>query len=500
MPKLLALSVLTALLTGATPCPADPALVTTTDGPVHGTVGADYRSFQGIPYAAPPVGALRWRPPAPVQPWTQPRDATKPGNACPQAPGEPRTDEDCLYLDVTTPRHDTGRLPVMVWIHGGSFIAGAGTDIDARSFADKAHAIVVTINYRLGVLGFLAHPALDAESGDQSGDYGIQDQQAALRWVKANAAAFGGDPGNVTLFGQSAGGASVCMNLASPGAAGLFERAITESGGCVAPQPDKTIAERNGAALATQLGCTDLDCLRGKTPEQLLAAANAIPYSPTYSWHPVWGGSVIPVKPAVAFYNGQFNRVPLLVSSNRDESTILIAQQYPNGITEQQYEQLQATVFKADAAQVLAHYPGGDNPTLAFARSTTDWFFSCTSLATDQFASGFVPTYADEFADETAPGDPYPLYPLGAYHGSELQYLFGGTLSPAQQALADRMIGYWSRFAWTGDPNGPGLPTWPRFHPGDRIVPAFAPGRSMTVDLGTEHQCDFWNGLARQGG
>src|SRR4051794_23623367 len=241
MPKLLALSLLAALVT---PCP--PAgTVATTDGPVHGTITADYASYQGIPYAAPPVGPLRWRPPAPVQPWTQTLDATAPGNACPQAPGERRTDENCLYLNVAAPREARG-LPVMVWLHGGSFIAGAGTDIDPRGFAAKAHVIVVTLNYRLGVLGFLAHPALDTEGGD----YGIQDQQAALRWVKAKAATFGGDPGNVTLFGQSAGTASVCMNLASPGAAGLFQRAITESGGCLAPEPDKTIAERNGSALA----------------------------------------------------------------------------------------------------------------------------------------------------------------------------------------------------------------------------------------------------------
>lgn len=490
MPKLLVLSLLAGLLT---PCPPA-AAVTTTDGPVHGTVTSDYASYQGIPYAAPPVGPLRWRPPQPVQPWTQPLDATAPGNACPQAPGEPRTDEDCLYLNVTAPR-EAHRLPVMVWLHGGSFIAGSGADTDARSFAEKAHVIVVTINYRLGVLGFLAHPALDAEAGDQSGDYGIQDQQAALKWVKANAAAFGGDPGNVTLFGQSAGGASVCMNLVSPGAAGLFQRAITESGGCVAPEPDKTIAERNGATLAAQLGCTDLVCLRGKTPAELLAAAAAIPYSPTYSWHPVWGGSVIPLKPATAIYSGQFNRVPLLVSSNRDEGTILIASQYPNGITASQYEQLQTEIFKADAPQVLAHYPAGDNPTLTFARSTTDWVFSCTSLATDQFTSGLMPTYADEFADENAPGWPSPLFPLGAYHGSELQYLFGHLPTAAQQALADRMIGYWSHFAWTGNPNGPGLPAWPRFQPGDHDVTAFAPGRPQQVDLAAEHQCAFWASL-----
>ena len=491
MPKLLVLTLLAGLLT---PCPPAPT-VTTTDGPVRGTVGADYRSFQGIPYAAPPVGPLRWRPPEPVQPWTQTLDASAPGNACPQAPGEPRTDENCLYLNVAAPR-EAHRLPVMVWLHGGSFIAGAGADIDPRSFAAKAHVIVVTLNYRLGVLGFLAHPALDAEGGDQSGDYGIQDQQAALRWVKANAAAFGGDPGNVTLFGQSAGAASVCMNVVSPGAAGLFQRAITESGGCVAPAPDKTIAEHNGTALAGRLGCIDLVCLRGKTPDELLAAATSIPYSPTYSWHPVWGGSVIPLKPATAIYSGQFNRVPLLVSSNRDEGTILIAQQYPDGVTADEYAQHQTEIFKANAPQVLAHYPAGDNPTLTLARSTTDWFFACTSLATDQFASGLVPTYGDEFADENAPGWPTPLFPLGAYHGSELQYLFGHLDNPAQQALADRMIGYWSRFAWTGDPNGPGLPSWPRFRPGDLVVPAFAPGRPQTVELAAEHQCAFWAGLA----
>lgn len=498
MKRLLVLAMSGILLAGSgvvQACPADPTLVTTTDGPVHGTVSQNSVLFKGIPYAAPPVGALRWRPPAPVQPWTTPRDATVPGNSCAQAGS---TSEDCLYLNVTAPRQAVGRLPVMVWVHGGSFIAGAGDQVDARSFADRAHVIVVTINYRLGVFGFLAHPALDAEAGDQSGDYGIQDQQAALRWVGANAAAFGGDPGNITLFGQSAGGAGVCMNLASPGAAGLFAHAITQSGACVDPQPDKQIAERNGSALAAQVGCADLACLRGKSATELLSAADAIPYSPTYSWHPVYGGSVIPSQPWQAFLSGHFNRVPLLVSSNRDEDTIMTAGKFPNGITEQQYEQIQTAVFKADAGKVLAAYPGGDNPALALARSTTDWFFSCPALATDQFTAGLVPTYADEFSDENAPGWDVGIFPLGAYHGAELQYLFGNPVTPftpAQRLLSEQLIGRWSRFAWTGNPNGFGLPVWRPFRPGSTEVPAFVPGPTHLVDLAAEHNCAFWREL-----
>ncbi|HEV2783772.1 MAG TPA: carboxylesterase family protein, partial [Actinophytocola sp.] len=231
-------------------------------GPVRGVVAGDYRLFQGIPFAAPPVGELRWRPPQPPAPWRDPLDATAPRGACaqPGSFGRPETfNEDCLYLNVTTPRRAGHRLPVMVWIHGGSYTTGSGAIYDARKLAVEGGVVVVTINYRLGPLGFLALPALTGEQpGIQSGNYGIEDQQAALRWVRRNAAAFGGDPGNVTIFGESAGSGSVCAHLVSPTAAGLFHRAIGQSYSCAWPVATGAAAESAGTAFAGRVGCADV--------------------------------------------------------------------------------------------------------------------------------------------------------------------------------------------------------------------------------------------------
>lgn len=229
------------LVTGAAvPATGEPSNVRdvaqTDRRPVRGVVGEDFRVFHGIPYAAPPVGELRWRPPQPAPRWREPLDATAPRNECAQTPhfNWPGSDhEDCLFLNVTTPRHTHDRLPVMVWIHGGGFTNGTGSDHDARKLAVEGDVVVVTINYRLGPLGFLALPSLSEENpGIQSGNYGIEDQQAALRWVRHNATAFGGDPGNVTIFGGSSGSGSVCAHLVSPTAAGLFHRAIMQSFAC----------------------------------------------------------------------------------------------------------------------------------------------------------------------------------------------------------------------------------------------------------------------------
>jgi para-nitrobenzyl esterase len=219
------------------------AIVRTDSGPVHGTVTNEHRIFSAIPYAAAPVGELRWRPPQPPEPWSTPRDATKPGARCPQLPsaefGSPGSvNEDCLSLNVTTPwpADPDRQKPVMVWIHGGGFFGGAGSDYDARRLAVGGDIVVVTVNYRLGLLGFLGHPNL----GD-SGNFGLQDQQAALRWVRRNAAAFGGDPNTVTLFGESAGAWSTCVHLASPTAAGLFHRAVVQSGSCMMDWPNNAL-------------------------------------------------------------------------------------------------------------------------------------------------------------------------------------------------------------------------------------------------------------------
>src|SRR6516162_5507008 len=249
--------------TAAARAPAWPApLVVRTDkGAVRGVRASGAREFFGIPYAAPPVGALRWRPPRPAARWTGIRNATWPGPACAQtgsiATGviTTSTSENCLYLNVYTPTViGRGGLPVMVWIHGGGFTGGEGSIYDASKLAAKGHVIVVTINYRLGAFGFLALAGLDGQGA--SGDYGLMDQQAALRWAHRNARAFGGNPRDVTEFGESAGAASVCDNMASPAAAGLFARAIAESG-CLLGGPSRQAAEAAGGTFAARLGCAD---------------------------------------------------------------------------------------------------------------------------------------------------------------------------------------------------------------------------------------------------
>ena len=292
-------------------------MVRTDKGLVRGVENGGAREFLGIPYAAPPVGPLRWRPPQPAARWRGIRDAGKPGNVCAQngsvATGVPVTStaEDCLYLNVYTPATSSFRpRPVMVWIHGGGFTGGAGSVYDGGPLAVTGNAVVVTINYRLGPFGFLALPSLDAESpGGSSGDYGLEDQQAALRWVRRNARAFGGDPRNVTIFGQSAGGESVCDNMASPTATGLFAHAITESG-CLQPLQNQQQAEHHDASFAAQLGCTSAAtaaaCLRGKPVTSLLAAAGGVPDG----WAPVVGGAALPLQQATAFATGRYTAHP----------------------------------------------------------------------------------------------------------------------------------------------------------------------------------------------
>ncbi len=508
----------------------NPATVRTDSGPVAGTVSADHRLFQGIPYAAPPVGALRWASPRPPARWSAPRDASRPGSICPQTGdflgNESSENEDCLTLNVTTPRRTTTRpLPVMVWIHGGGFYSGSGGIYGAEQLATRGDVVVVTVNYRLGLFGFLAHPSLDAAAGQQrSGNFGLEDQQAALRWVRRNAAAFGGDPRSVTLFGESAGGASTCAHLAAPGSAGLFHRAIVQSGPCALttqwPYPDggnwvarpRATAEKAGLAVAAKLGCDDpataVTCLRAKPVANLLAASDG-----GQGFGPVVGDGVLPVNPKQALATGRFNKVPVMHGTTSDEHQTFQAAideftGHPATAAEVRTE-LETILGHDEAVAVLARYPLGDyaSPSAALAAIWTDYTWSCTGLSTDRLLARSVPTYAFEFADKQAPWfsdwTP-PSFPTGAYHAAELQYLFTGAyssaqLSPAQRRLSDQMISYWTRFAHTGDPNGPTTPRWPTFRPTSEHTQSLAPGPHgiKPVNLDRTHRCDFWQSLDR---
>jgi para-nitrobenzyl esterase len=479
-------------------------VVRTDRGPVRGLVGEDVLTFQGIPYAAPPIGALRWRAPQAAEPWREPLDATAPRGFCPQPPafGAPgSTNEDCLYLNVTAPRHAHGRLPVMVWIHGGGFTSGAGSFYNASKLAVEGRVLVVSINYRLGPTGFLALAGLDEEHpGVQSGNYGIEDQQAALRWVRRNAFAFGGDPGNITVFGESAGSASVCVNLVSPTATGLFHKAIAQSFSCTSRIATKESAESAGAAFATRLGCGDLACLRSKQVAELLAA-----------WPgggPVAGGREIPLQPPDALRANRFHHVPLLLGNTHDEMRYFVSVQFDatgHPVTAQQYEAFIRGTYGANAGAVLARYPLSAFPSPSIALSTVETDFG-TALSTcghldsyRAFAASRVPVYAYQFADRTAPPLlEVPGFDEGAEHATELNFLFprlfGGPLSAQQEALSTIMVQYWTNFAHRGKPGAHGLPDWPRFRD-DGDVLSLDLGNVHPINPGIPSNCAFWESL-----
>lgn len=494
--------------------PLDAAVVRTPVGPMRGLVAADYRLFQGIPYAAPPVGALRWQPPRPAAPWPGTLEASKPGPQCVQeTPREARTvkptGENCLTLNVWTPTGGRAdKRPVMVWIHGGGFVNGSGDIYNARWLAAKGHIIVVTINYRLGALGFLAHPSLG--TGDDVGNYGLADQQAALRWVRDNIAAFGADPAKVTIAGESAGGMSVCDHLVAPGSAGLFRAAIIQSAPCQA-QAELPAAQHTSVSYATSVGCPDsaiaAECLRA-------LPAGKFTRPPWYSYigdsdaltGPVTGTAALPMGPVAAMSAGRAARVPVLLGVNHDEFTMFAALRYlkrGHGVTPAEYPAVLTDIFGADGRGILTHYPpdryGGD-VSLAYSAAVTDGVFACVADRMAVALSRTAPVYAYEFDDPHAPA-PDPLrhapFPVGASHSLELRYLFnvGGAspLNPEQHALSDQMIAYWSQFVTTGAPKAAGQPAWPPVggdHP--RWMSLRPDGSRVMTTFAEAHQCPYW--------
>ncbi|MEU0967048.1 carboxylesterase family protein [Streptomyces sp. NPDC005917] len=486
--------------------------VLTHDGPVRGAAHDGYRTFEGIPYAAAPVGRLRWAPPHRATPWSAVRDATRPASACPQPAGEVpggSTDEDCLHLNVTTPdgAGPARPRPVIVWLHGGGFTTGAGSSYDAHRMATRGDVVVVAVNYRLGALGFLAHSGLPG-----SGTFGLADQQAALRWVRAEIGAFGGDAHNVTLAGESAGGYSVCAQLASPAAAWLFDRAIIQSGPCTG-RPDRPFAPSSvslsaaraaGADLAAKVGCGSardvLACLRRVGVARLLAAQDT-------DQQPAHTTPLLPSDPAAAIAAGRFHPVPVLIGNNHDEGNGWAAGivQAGHPVTPDTWPDVVAAFFPSSgqssgqAQAIVREYPvhstdGG--PVLGAVIGDAD--FACPTRHTAGLLAAHVSVWRYEFADDHAPPltSGTPPFPLGAPHASELPYLFdlGGhprDLTAAQRRLADTMIGYWTRFARTADPNGLSSPHWSR-----RTVLSLAPDHIVpTRTVQSRHHCAFWNAL-----
>jgi para-nitrobenzyl esterase len=514
--SVLALSSAAALAPGT--AAADP-VVETASGPVRGVSAGGVDTFLGIPYAAPPVGDLRWQAPQPAARWFSPRDATQFAKHCAQSAspfGLASTDEDCLYLNVFTPSDahrdhgsdDWHRLPVMVWIHGGALVVGESDDYDPTRLVEHG-VVVVTINYRLGFLGFLAHPALSAESPDHvSGNYGILDQQAALGWVQENIGAFGGDPFRVTIFGESAGGLSVHTQLASPLAEGLFQRAIVESGAYSLAPPTLASAEVAGTALATSLGCTDqtAECLRAVPVSQLLARQGSIA-SPNVD------GKVLRESYAAAFAGGRFNQVPVMEGSNHDEWRLFVsldgelvtghpltaAEYVPTVVATLAALPPATAAFIANTFYPLSAYP---SPSLALGALGTDAIFACSGRKAIRSLSRYVPTFAYEFNDENAPQRFLPpvSFPYGAAHASEIQYLFdipvtvpAPALDAAQGALAEAMVTYWTNFAKGANPNGEGTPAWPAYAVATDTYQSLAPpSPAPETGFAADHKCALW--------
>jgi para-nitrobenzyl esterase len=481
----------------------------TTDGTVHGKAAGTMDEFLGIPYAAPPVGPLRWRPPQPPARWTGIREATAFAPHCPQPPsgfGVASTSENCLYLNVFIPAGAPGRhLPVLVWIHGGAFLAGESDDYNPAALV-RHGVIVVTINYRLGALGFLAHPALASRPGGPSGDYGLMDQQAALRWVQANITSFGGNPRNVTLSGESSGGLSVLSQLVSPGARGLFSRAIAESGTYNLTQESLATAETAGEAFAAKAGCASQTavCLRALPVSAIVDNEDFAGYRPDVD------GKVLTQSIGPALASGQFDRVPVINGTNRDEWRLFVAQAQLDGappVTAANYQANIAStlgVSAGTAAAIAAQYPLSAYPSapVALGAVGTDAIFACPALSVDESLSKYVPTYAYEFNDQNAP-ERYlqPVgFPYGAAHESEVQYLFSlqstpfpGVLSGPQQQLAAAMKQYWTNLAKTGSPSSPGEPLWPRFDStSQQILSLIPPLPDAETGFAAEHHCAFW--------
>lgn len=500
-------------------------------GPIQGVSINGVDSFLGIPYAAPPVGALRWRPPQPPEHWDFIRPTVRFRGTCPQtkrlgAFANASDTEDCLYLNVYTDRQSNSgkfnpnkKKPVMVWIYGGGLTVGASNDYDGTLLA-KNDVVVVTVNYRLGILGFFSHPAFP--SAEQFSNYGFMDQQYALQWVKRNIAAFGGDPNNVTIFGESSGGHSVMAQIVSPAAKGLFHKAISQSGAATAIKfppnggtPEvpaigawRPLSEtlRLGTGFANAAGCTDqsMSCLRSLSVRQILDVQ--APYTITAG---IVDGRIIPLPFQDAITSGRFNHVPFINGTNLDEWRWSAASsEINNGVmTAQGYvTAMQSFYGPALAARVMTEYPisAYSSPALAYGSATTDSLMACPQRKMNQLMSEKVPVYGFEFADRTAPSYLAPVsFDLGAAHTFEIQYLFpyfnGGSGTPrrlndAQERLSKTMIYYWTGLARAPVGKEPVLGGWDKYRSDrDNYLSFQLPGPRVTTTFANYHKCAFWD-------
>jgi para-nitrobenzyl esterase len=504
--------------TTPTPPTTTPGLAKTSCGDYQGGDRGNSWSFLGIRFASPPTGSRRWRSPEPPACASATTIANAYAPVCPQldrTTGVPKGDEDCLSVNVFTPKSAlaSGPAPVMVFIHGGGNVIGSAREevevgrllYDGSSLADTTGNVVVTLQYRLGPLGWLVHPGLDTEAPDaRSGNYGLEDLIAALKWVQRDISAFGGNKDRVMIFGESAGGLNVCALLASPGAAGLFKAALIESGGCVADTRTKALA--TGATLAENTGCSTaadaVACLRAKTPAELLAALPPVvsifgaqaPYQPNVD------GTLLPATPIEVIRTGKQNRVPTVIGSNADET----GQEIPLTFTDIQYQAFLASTFQTPdvRAQVANIYSAANfgSARKAYVALTSDLKFICPSRTIARTLAGAQsePVYRYFFTE--VPDAP-TSGAYGAFHGLELLFVFGvldvrGYVpTAAEKALSAAMQRYWGSLAANGVPIAAGAPTWTPYDAGrDNHLVLDSAALAIADGVNTA-RCDFWGQL-----
>ncbi|MBV9195810.1 MAG: carboxylesterase family protein [Solirubrobacterales bacterium] len=503
--------------------------IQTTYGPICGTSANGVREWFGIPYAAPPVGSLRWQPPQAPTPWTTTRAATSFASECIQGiAASPAGSEDCLYVNVWRPADSSTNLPVLVHIHGGGFFNGSGNG-DNSLLATRGHQVIVSMNYRLNIFGFLADRAL----GPNSGDYGLQDQQAALRWVQSNIVAFGGNPGNVTIYGESAGGSSVCDQIASPTAKGLFERGISVSGeyntllgtqeqaprtpedlesqDCKSALPTQAQANAAGSNFAAAVGCGPgtanvLACLQALPPSVIENAAwtpgSGYQYGAQGTVAPTINGTTLTLSLRQALKAGKVNRVRVIAGTDRDEDLVGTA------TSAAQYQSLIDAQYGSYASEVLARYPLSrfDSPGVAWRTVAADSDTVCPALQTDRDLASRMPTFGYEIDDNDIP--PYAaagaavIAPGASHVGAWFLTPTASPLDANQQVLQDQELAFVTAFSRTGNPNSNGLlAVWPRFDPSNHpsemsLQPAGDSEVVTAAQVAAQHNCAFWDKLA----